>query len=130
MRYYKMYNKKQFSKKLLKETKKLGLYPSDKEIEKYLFFIRKHFRIKPIIRLSYKDECGINKGVYLKYNNKVIFYGKPDLLVVLHEFRHVIQLNTSMQKLNIDIEEEAKGWSSSLFYSLYPKEYLAYMNES
>ena len=32
MKYYKMYNKKQFSKKLLKETKKLGLYPSDKEI--------------------------------------------------------------------------------------------------
>ena len=70
MKYYKMYDKKQFIKKLLKETKKLGLYPSDKEIEKYLLFIRKHFKIKPIIRLSYKDECGINKGVYLKYNNK------------------------------------------------------------
>ena len=35
-----------------------------------------------------------------------------------------------VKQINIDIEEEAKGWSSSLFYSLYPKEYLAYMNES
>lgn len=129
MKYYQTYKKEQFSFKLLKETKKLSLKPTTKEIEKYIMFIRKHFRINAKLTIKLKDELGVNKGVYLKYRKTIIFYGEPDLLTVLHEIRHFIQLNTKIIGLNVDIEEEARAWSSSLFYSVFPDEYLKLTKE-
>lgn len=132
--YYLMYDSKNFSETLISNTKQLGLNPSKESIIEYLKFIVEHYKIKePIPKISFEDkESLLGRGCYIRKSNEIIFYGKTELITVLHEIRHFVQFNTILQsvfKNYNEREEDARGWSSSLFYTIYPTEYLNLSNQ-
>lgn len=132
--YYQMYDTNKFSKKLLDKTKELTLNPDLSLIDDYLDFIVSHYNIskdKPKTTLEDK-KSNLGRGCYIRKTNEIILYGNIELITVLHEIRHFIQFNTIMQPLLTtyqEREEDARGWSSSLFYAIYPTEYLELANK-
>lgn len=127
--YYKTYEVESFSKELLEATRELGLNPTIDKIYDYVKFINKKFKIEGVeLTLSYEDDNSrTSRGCYIDYSKEIRFYGTINLITVLHEIRHYIQFNSLVKCLFVTYnqrEEEARGWSSSLFYALYPDKYL------
>lgn len=126
--YYNFYKSGSFSKELLDRTKELGLEPTIDEINSYVEFINKKFDIKDVklTLIQEKDNIKNSRGCYIDYKKEIRFYGDINLITVLHELRHYIQFNGKIKfmfKTYHQREEEARGWSSSLFYALYPDLY-------
>lgn len=44
----------------------------------------------------------------------------PSVVTVLHEFRHAMQWQKGVGR-NIDAEDDARGWSLSLYYAVAPR---------
>ena len=129
--YYKIYDKGKFSVELLEETKKLGLTPTLEQINDYVLFLNKKYNINNI-NLKLYQEKGSNGGCYINLKKEIRFYGELNLITVLHELRHYIQFNSPIKVLfntYEDREEEARGWSSSLFYAIYPEKYMELANQ-
>lgn len=123
--YFLVYKKKDFSKELLKATEELINNCNKKTIIKYSKFLKKHFNIMKDVKIEIKQETkGMNGGVYINRDRRIVFYGEPTPLVVLHELRHYIQFNTKLRKEQIDYEEEARSWSCSLFYCTNEEKYI------
>lgn len=125
--YYEMIESKSFNKKLKKEVKRLGVNPSMEGVIRFYNFIKTYNEIDQDIRINLNEEKnGTNGGLYMHYCKKIIFYEKLSLITVLHELRHYIQFNTDLIFLLNSYskrEEDARAWSSSLFFSVFPKEY-------
>lgn len=127
--YYRTYRTESFSRELLNRTRMLGLNPTIDEIMEYVKFLNLNFRIKNInLNISQEECCDSNsRGCYIHYKKEIRFYGEINLLTVLHELRHYIQFNSRIKhlfKTYNQREEEARGWSSSLFFALYPELYM------
>lgn len=125
--YYLTYDKESFSEELLKTTKELGLCFC---LEKILDYVKKvcyNYDINtPLITIKDKNKV-MNEGIYLGYKKEIIFYGFPSLITLLHELRHHIQQETKIFDMELSYEDkeiEARAWSSSLFYSVFPETYL------
>lgn len=132
--YYEAYNKKSFSKETIDNTLKLGLNPTLEDIMLYVSFLNEKYDIKDVDLKITHEENSTNKsgGCYIDYKKQIIFFGKINLITVLHELRHYIQFNSAIRplfKTYNEREEEARGWSSSLFYSMYPEKYLEFANQ-
>lgn len=128
--YYEHYSKESFSKETINETLKLGFNPSVEEIMSYVLFLNEKYEINNVKLKITHQENEINKsgGCYIDYKKEIIFFGKINLITVLHELRHYLQFNSAIKplfKTYQDREEEARGWSSSLFYSMYKEKYLS-----
>ena len=124
--YYKIYETKSFSKELIEETKKLGLNPDLDKINEYIKFINEKYDIEDVnLKIIHeKDKESNSRGCYIDYKKEIVFYGDINLITVLHEIRHYIQFNSLVKHIfrtYNEREEEARGWSSSLFYAIYPK---------
>lgn len=126
--YHLVYDENNFSERLIEATKKLGNKPKKAIIEKYLKEVQSIFNISVKCTVKYKKECSaFNEGIYVNTSKEIIFYNRPTLITVLHEIRHYIQYNTTLNLAKLtyeDKEVEARAWSSSLFYSIYPNKYL------
>lgn len=131
--YYEMIDKNTFNKKLKKEVKRLGLNPSMDGVIRFYDFIKEYNDIDQDIKIMLKEEKNsVNGGLYMHYCKKIIFYEKLSLITVLHELRHYIQFNTDLIFLLNSYskrEEDARAWSSSLFFAVFPKEYKRLANE-
>lgn len=127
--YYETYNKDSFSKETIEETKRLGFSPSIEDIKSYVLFLNNKYGIKDVnLKITHqKESVSKNGGCYIDYKKEIIFFGTINLITVLHELRHYIQFNSAIKplfKTYNEREEEARSWSSSLFYSMYPDKYL------
>lgn len=127
--YYRTYKTESFSRELLDETRMLGLNPTIDEIMGYVKFLNLNFKIKNVNLniIHEKDSDNNSRGCYIHYKKEIRFYGEINLLTVLHELRHYIQFNSKIKylfKTYSQREEEARGWSSSLFFALYPELYM------
>lgn len=127
--YYKVYKSESFSNELLLETKKLGLNPTLDEIKNYVKFLNEKYKIVNVDLKIIHEKSNENnsRGCYIDYKKEIRFYGDINLITVLHELRHYIQFNSIIKtifKTYDSREEEARGWSSSLFYAIYPTEYM------
>ncbi len=62
-------------------------------------------------------------GSYHRQSNKIVLYKKISLVTLLHEFRHAMQclMDTDRQ---VAVEDDAAGWSHSLYYLADPERYL------
>lgn len=125
--YYKTYSSDSFSKELLSETRKLGICFSEEKIVEFTNTICYNNGIEaPIVTFREKNKV-LNEGIYIGYKKEIIFYGFPSLITVLHELRHHIQQETKLFDIELSYEDreiEARAWSSSLFYSVFPEIYL------
>lgn len=127
--YYKAIDYENFSNKLLERTKKLGVKPSEEDVRDYLVFIRENFKIKNEVELEFIKNSEYDGGCYVDCNRRIIIYKNITLIKVLHEIRHFIQFNTHIKEILTNYEDrelDARAWSSSLFYSLFPEEYLSF----
>lgn len=127
--YYRTYKGESFSRELLDNTRLLGLNPTIDEIMEYVNFLNLNFKIKNVNLniIHEKDIDNNSRGCYIHYKKEIRFYGEINLLTVLHELRHYIQFNSKIKhlfKTYNQREEEARGWSSSLFFALYPELYI------
>lgn len=127
--YYRTYKGESFSRELLDNTRLLGLNPTIDEIMEYVNFLNLNFKIKNVNLniIHEKDSDNNSRGCYIHYKKEIRFYGEINLLTVLHELRHYIQFNSKIKhlfKTYNQREEEARGWSSSLFFALYPELYI------
>lgn len=125
--YKNVYKKESFSEELLKATRGIGLQPTIEDINNYILFVKKRYDISVDVKVTLENnKQDKNGGCYIDYKKEIIFYGELNLITVLHEIRHYIQFNSSIKplfKTYNDREEEARAWSSSLFYALYPETY-------
>lgn len=111
---------KSFPEEILPKTTFLGLAltryknhaPNQKDIIKdYIKFMCEHYGVKePEVIFESRGKG----GVYFKHYNIIKFYGELSFITVLHEVAHLI---------GYDDEEEARGWSCSLYYTLLPSEF-------
>lgn len=126
--YHTVYKKENFSKELLEATRELGLEPMKKDITNYIKVIGELYGIDDICKVTIKTtKSPLNEGVYVGVANEIIFYTKPSLITILHEIRHFIQKKTDLNYVDLSYEDkelDARAWSSSLFYALYPEKYL------
>jgi hypothetical protein len=128
--YHLVYKPEDFSETLLEGVKRLTTQQMGKQdIQNLANFFRTHFNIKPRVKIKiYKREFSpLNEAIYLDCDKEIIFYCKPQLITILHELRHYIQFNTDFRDLEFDYddkEEEARAWSASLYYILYPNQYM------
>ncbi|MGL4774499.1 MAG: hypothetical protein ACRC2K_13140 [Clostridium sp.] len=125
--YYETYKSSEFSSGLKKKVKELGLKPTLEQVIEFAEYIKELYKIKFDIRIELKPtKDAFNGGLYIDASKKIIFYRELSLITVLHELRHYIQFNTSMIFV-VDSynkrEEEARAWSSSLFYAVFPNDY-------
>lgn len=65
-----------------------------------------------------RDE-NAGSGYYLVDSNE-IHMSKPSIITLLHEFRHAMQAQGFAGRFR-DPEEDARGWSLSLYYSAAPR---------
>ena len=63
-------------------------------------------------------------GVYHSTQKQISLYNKFSLVTLLHEFRHHMQNEVyGLEIYKNDVEEDARGWSVSLFKMATPKAY-------
>lgn len=122
--YYKSYNDKEFSKELKRAVYEVGLKPS---IEKTQFCVDKICELYGIStpNIILCKSKGF-EGMYIGVRKEIVLNENIELIYLLHELRHHIQKETlSFFELSYeDKEHEARMWSSSLFYAVFPEEYL------
>ena len=128
-----MYSKDSFTVELTEQVKKLGLYPGKENIDHFVDYITNSFDINDKLVIKYYDvPQSKSNGCYIDYKKEIRLYGRVSLITFLHEIRHYIQFNTPMKtffKTYDEREVEARGWSSSLFYSVFEEDYLRLSNE-
>ena len=128
--YHLVYKAEDFSEDFLVRVRRLTeLKMGKQEIQNLANYFRIHFNIKPKVKIKiYKREFSpLNEAIYLDCDKEIIFYCKPQVITILHELRHYIQFNTDFRDLEFDYddkEEEARAWSASLYYILYPNQYM------
>jgi hypothetical protein len=134
--YHLVYQKEDFSERLLEGVKRLTTDKMGKQdIQNLADFLKTQFNIKrrAKIKIDRRNDSAFNEAIYLDCSKEIIFYSKPTLITILHELRHYIQFNTSFVELDFDYddkEEEARAWSASLFFTLYPNEYMKLYNNN
>jgi len=68
--------------------------------------------------LNFVAEASKGNGLYIP--NVITLYQKPSLVTFLHEFRHHMQFKMDVHKGS---EEDARGWSLSVFRKACPVSY-------
>lgn len=62
-------------------------------------------------------------GHYEPHMNRITLFKKFSMVTLIHEFRHHMQHQMDLELYKNDIEEDARGWSVSLFKTACPKSY-------
>lgn len=78
--------------------------------------------------LSYSPNRGqylaTGGGIYNPLHNEITLYYKFSVVTLIHEFRHCLQYKKAgLKMVSVDIEEDARAWSMSLFKKACPKSY-------
>ena len=128
-----MYDRNSFTAELMNKVKELGLFPNKEQVRIFVDYIQTSFDISYKLDIKYEDvKESKSNGCYIDYKKEMRLYGVVSLITLLHEVRHYIQFNTPMKtffKTYEEREEEARGWSSSLMYSVFEEDYLRLESE-
>lgn len=121
MRYCDKFKKEDFDEYTLEKAKELGeIMLNNKIIDvktSVFMFLKQyldHYNLGQY-KIQFSKDHMFGGGVVMRKIKTVKFYGEPSFITVLHELRHIMQ-----DKID---EEDARAWSCSLFYILFPDEY-------
>lgn len=122
--YYLSYDPQNFSEELLEAIREVGLYPTKEKAIECINNICFIYDIpKPRLNL-----CNVSnfEGMYIGVRREIVLNERIELIKLLHELRHHIQRETmSYFELSYEDKElEARMWSASLFYKVFPKEFI------
>jgi len=62
-------------------------------------------------------------GNYVPEDHRITLFNKISFVTLLHEFRHAMQFRMEVRLHHLDREEDARGWSQSLFRLAAPVSY-------
>lgn len=127
---------KNIDKRTIEATKKLvksGLWKKDlstdhkvKICNEWLQTVSEIYKIEiPEFRFDPSEILYMQTGggVYEPWAKRITLFKKFSLVTLLHEFRHHMQYQMDLSLFRKDHEEDARGWSVSLFKAATPKSY-------
>lgn len=72
--------------------------------------------VRPVLLIDWQA----GSGYYLIHRNEIVM-SKPSVITLLHEFRHAMQRQGKAGRQFRDVEDDARAWSLSLYWSVAPR---------